>query len=106
MVAGVGDHEIVEDAAVVVGEQRVALATLGQADHVDRHQALERRRRATAAAKPDLAHVGDVEQAGRVAGVPMLLDDAVAVLDRHLVAGERHHARAQLLVQRVQRRLF
>jgi len=105
MVAGIGDHKIVEDAAAFVGEQRVALAALGQADHVDRHQAFQRRRRIITF-EPDLAHVGDVEQAGRVAGVLVLLDDAVAVLDRHLVAGKGHHTRAQLAVQRVQRRLF
>ena len=41
-------HQVVADAAGVVGEERVALLALGQADDVDRHQRLERGRRVAA----------------------------------------------------------
>jgi hypothetical protein len=37
-------HQVVEDAAGVVREERVALLARGEADDVDRHQRLERRR--------------------------------------------------------------
>src|SRR4029077_15222829 len=38
------------------------------------------------------------------AGVRMFGENAGGVLDRHLVASERHQARAELLVQGVERR--
>ena len=50
-----------------------------------------------------LAHVRDIEQAGVGARVQVLLEDAEGVLDRHLVAGERHHAGAKRDVQIVER---
>ena len=97
-------HQVVEDAAGVVGEERVALLALGQADDVDRHQRLERGR-GVVADQAQLAHVRDVEQRRRLAALAMLGEDAGRVRDRHVVAGERHHLRAELDVQRVQRRL-
>ena len=50
-----------------------------------------------------LAHVRDVEQAGLGAHVIVLGDDAVGILHRHVVAGERHHAGTARDMQRVQR---
>ncbi len=41
VVALVEEHQVVEDAAFVVQQQAVALLARRQADHVDRHQALE-----------------------------------------------------------------
>jgi hypothetical protein len=46
--------------------------------------------------------VRDIEQAGLLAGVQVFLEHAQRVLHRHVVAGERHHARAQFQVQGVQ----
>ena len=97
-------HQVVEDAAGVVGEERVALLALAQADDVDRHQRLERGR-GVGADQADLAHVRDVEQRRRLAALAMLGHDAGRIRDRHVVAGERHHLRAELDVQRMQRRL-
>ena len=54
--------------------------------------------------EPHLAHVRDVEQAGRGPGLGMLGQDAGRVLHRHLVAGEGHEARAELAMQVVKRR--
>jgi hypothetical protein len=42
MIAAVGEHQIVQDAALVVGEQAIALPPLGQAQHIDRHQGFKR----------------------------------------------------------------
>ena len=47
----------------------------------------------------------DVEQAGGAARVGVLGDDAVAILHRHLVAGERHQPGAAPHMQRMQRRM-
>ena len=51
----------------------------------------------------DLAHVRDVEDAG-VGADRAVLGDHALVLDRHLPAGERHHARAGGDVAVVERR--
>ena len=56
--------------------------------------------------QPHLAHVRDVEQAGRRPGLGMLGQDAGRVLHRHLVAGEGHEARAELAMQVVERCAF
>ncbi len=45
MVVEMGDHQVVENAAVVVGEEAVALAAFGEAEDIDRHEAFERERR-------------------------------------------------------------
>src|SRR5262249_24589663 len=52
-------------------------------------------------ADDDLAHVRDVEQAGRPAHCQMLLDHA-AVLDRHLPAGELYQPRVEPLMDGVE----
>ncbi|MDT4843046.1 hypothetical protein FQZ97_769640 [compost metagenome] len=99
-----GDHQVVEDAALGVGEQRVALGAHRQVEDVHRHQAFQRPGR-IGAAQDDLAHVRDVEQAGLLTGVQVLLEHAERVLHRHVVAGEGHHARAEFEVQGMQRGL-
>ncbi len=102
VIAAVGDHQVVLDPAVVVGENRIALAAFRQADHVDRHQAFQRLGGALAA-QHHLAHVADVEQPGGLARVQMFLHHAQRVLHRHVVTGERHHLRAQRAMHRLQR---
>ncbi len=99
-----GDDQVVEDAAGDVGEEGVALLAGREADDVGRHQRLERGVGAVAA-QPQLAHVRDVEQRGRRAALAVLGEDAGGVAQRQLVAGKRHHARAERQVQGVQRGL-
>jgi hypothetical protein len=97
-------HEVVENAAVRVEQLGVALAPRREADDVRRHQRLQRAGDAFMIG-PDqeaLAHMGDVEQAGGAAGVGVLGDDAVRILDRHVIARERHHAGATREMQPVQ----
>ncbi|MCY1177360.1 hypothetical protein D9M73_176650 [compost metagenome] len=96
-----GDHQVVEDAAVLVGEQCIALHAHRQIEDVHRHQAFQGAR-GVLTPQEDLAHVGYVEQAGLLAGVQVFLEHAQRVLHRHVVAGERHHARTQFQVQGVQ----
>ncbi len=102
LVQAARDHQVVEDAAGGVREQRVALLPGREADDVAGHQRLERRG-GVGAGEPYLPHVRDVEQRRRLAALAVLGEDAAGVVDRHLVAGERHHLRAEVAVQRVQR---
>ena len=53
--------------------------------------------------EPSLTHMRDIEQAGLGARVGVFGENAVAILDRHVVAGERREARAVFAVQGVKR---
>ena len=110
MVAEIRHHQVVEDAAGGIGEQRVALPALGKPEDVGRNERFQRARRVGEAAgsrpQRDLSHMRDVEQAGGGAGVQVLLDDAGGILHRHLIAGERHHAGPEPDMQVVERRAF
>lgn len=101
-VTQVGHHQVIEDAALVVGEHRVALHADWQVEDVDRYQGFQGLG-GIGAGEADLAHVGHVEQPGLITGVQVFLHHAQWVLHRHVVAGEGHHARAQLDVQGMQR---
>ncbi|MET3917124.1 hypothetical protein ABID97_003906 [Variovorax sp. OAS795] len=103
-VSFVEEHQVVEDAALVVQQQAVALLAGCKVDHVDRHQGLEGGR-GVGPDQAQLAHVRDVEQPGRVARVLVLGHEPGGVLHGHGIAGKRHHAGAQFHVQVVQRRL-
>ena len=94
------DHQVVEDAAVRIGEEAVALLADGKVDDIHGHQRFERRCR-IGAEQADLAHVGHVEERGFGAAVLVLGHDA-DVLHRHFIAGERHHACTLLKVQGVE----
>ena len=96
-------HQIVEDAAALVGELRVAHAVVAEAFDVGRDQRLERRLH-IGTAQHGLAHMRDVEQRRFGAALLMLFDDSRWILHRHVVAGERHHARAERLMEGVERR--
>jgi len=96
-------HQIVEDAAPVVQQQRVAHLPRHQRLQIARDQRLQRARR-LGTAQPDLTHMRNIEEAGLGAGVQVLGDDAARVLHRHLIAGERHHFGAARAVQLIQGR--
>ncbi len=100
--AEIGDHQVVEDAAMGHGQQRVALPPGLEARDVAGHQPLQRRRRIRSV-QAGLAHVGDVEQGGVGAAMQMLGHDAGGVLHRHRISGERHHAAAKLAMQGIER---
>ncbi len=94
-------HQVVEDAAFSIEKLRVARAvfaspTMSAASSVS-----------SAAAAPrlqnHLPHVGHVEEASALARPLVLAHDAERVLNRHVVAGERRHARAKRDVHRVER---
>ena len=100
----VDKHQVVNDAARFIQQQTVALLARRQVNHIHRHQAFKR----CGCLTPDqaqLAHMRHVKQAGGAAGMQVFGHQACRVLHRHGVAGEWHHARAQIDVQIVQRRL-
>jgi hypothetical protein len=110
MVAEIRDHQIVENAAALVRELRIALPSGRDGDHVLRHQPLQRAcgvpDGAGSRAQRDLAHMRDVEQASGGAGMLVLPEHAGCVLYGHLVARERHHSGPKREMERVQGRAF
>ena len=67
------------------------------------------RRRAVAAGfgrQAQLAHMGNVEQAGPGTGMKVFVQYAGGVLHRHVVAGEGHHLGAQLDMEGMERCAF
>ena len=101
-VLGAGRDQVVEDAALVVGELGVAHGRRLEAGDVPRHEALERGD-GTRAVEPELAHVGDVEEPGGAARARMLRHDARFVAHRHGVAGEADQGGAERAVLVVER---
>jgi predicted pyridoxine 5'-phosphate oxidase superfamily flavin-nucleotide-binding protein len=77
LVAEIGDHEVVDDAASLVEQEGVALAAGLDADDVAGDKALEHGG-GSGPGEHGLAHVGDVEQGGVGAAVQVLGDDAAA----------------------------
>ena len=94
--------EVVDDSALVVREQRVLRIAVRESVDIVREHRLEEllRRRAV---DVDLAHVRDVEGTG-VRAHSLVLGNDTLVLHGHLVAGKRHHARAERDVALEERR--
>jgi hypothetical protein len=97
-----GDNQVIQHTATAVGQQGIGLAVASKADDIRRHQGFQPLRRARAR-NDDLPHVRHVEQARRLSGMEVFLDDACGVLHRHVVTGKRHHAGTKFPVQGVER---
>ena len=106
MIAEIRHHQVVENAAVLVGELRVALPSRRNRHDVLRHQPLQR-----AAPHPRPGRIWAAARAGPYARrrtarlrsrMQMLLQHAGRVLHRHLVAGEGNQLAAARHVERVQ----
>ncbi len=108
------DHQVVEDAALLVEEDRVTDLTGLETADVARDQALGDRGNgvvvgvgiagALRQGQERRPHVGHIEEAGVLTRPFVLGDDTGRVLDRHGVAGERHHAPPELAVESGERR--
>jgi hypothetical protein len=92
MAAAPRDHQIVDDPALGIEQQRVTEPPVLQEGEVGGEQGLQPLFRIRAG-DDQLAHMADVEQAGAGARPFMLGHDAF-ILDGHRIAGERHHAAA------------
>ncbi|MPM47009.1 hypothetical protein SDC9_93717 [bioreactor metagenome] len=103
VLATVEEHQVIDDAAIVIEQQAVALLAFCQADHIHRHQGFEGSC-GVGTHQAQLAHVRDIEQTGCLARVVVLCHQPGGVLHGHGVAGKRHHAGAELDVQCVQGR--
>jgi hypothetical protein len=99
MIAAIGDHQVIEDSARIICEQRIALAAWKQTQQILWHQALESLcdsfQIARASAQQDLTHMRNIEKAGGRASMQMFFHDAGEEVDRHLVTCKWHKAGAQ-----------
>src|SRR5262249_37777493 len=84
------DEHVVADAALRVADQPVAGLPVLHGGGVVAEDVVDQRQRVGPGERQP-AHVADVEQPGGGADGGMFLDDA-GVLDRHVPAGEVHHA--------------
>ena len=100
-----GDHKVIDDSAIFVEQLGIALAAWSEVEKIRGAQRLKKRSnsRVVGAFDQRLTHMRNVEQPSRLAGVKMLGEDPGRVLDRHVVASERRHARAKLDMQSVKR---
>ena len=104
IVAAAGGHQVVDDPAVLVEQQRIS-GFMSLSSLKSPGSTVSRRCVHGTAVDPELAHVADVEQAGILTRPKVLGHDAF-VLDRHLVAGERDHPAALGAVPLVKRQFL
>ena len=105
MIATIGEHQIVQNAASFIGKQPVALPPLGQPQHINRHQRFKRQSHGLIAvfrAQDHLPHVADVKKPSRRTTVQMFLHHPSRILHRHMIARKGHHLAAQRQMQVVQ----
>ena len=102
-----GDHEVVDDSAAFVEQLGVALTAWRKVEKVRGTQRFEKGSDdgMVSALDQGLTHVRDVKQPRSLAGLEVLGEHASRIVDGHLVARERRHARAKLDVQGVERSL-
>ena len=102
---GPNHHQIVQQTAARVGEEGVALAAFGQAQHVHRNQAFQCGG-AVVTDQPQLAHVRNVKQRCGGAALFVLGHQTSGVLHGHGITRKGHHLGAQAQVQVVQGRVL
>ena len=99
VIAAIGDHQIVQNPARIIGEQPVTLPPFRQTCDIRRHRGFQHQSRilglARGRAQDHLPHMAHVEQPGLIAGVQMLAHHPHRVLHRHFPAGEGHHLAPQ-----------
>mmetsp|Transcript_7417 Transcript_7417/g.12500 ORF Transcript_7417/g.12500 Transcript_7417/m.12500 type:complete len:205 (+) Transcript_7417:231-845(+) len=93
MIAPVRQHQVIFDAALVVGKKPIALAVLAQAQNIDGDERLQPLGGGDIVwpLHNDLTHVADVKKARFGPGVKVFFHHAKWILHRHCVAGKGHH---------------
>ena len=102
MIATIGKHQVIHDAALFIGEHAIALAVFCKTFDIDWDQRFQ----SGSGHRPrdfDLTHMADVKQSRFLACVHMFFHHTKGKLHGHGVPCERHHFRTQLNVQIVQR---
>ena len=94
-------HQIIQRAAGLGCELRVADLPGGKPQNIPRHQLFERPRNRFVgwAGEEGLAHMGDIKQPCRFARVGVFGQNARRILHGHLIARKRHHAGTQAHMQ-------
>lgn len=100
-----GDDGVVNNTAILVGENRERPGSRLEALDVGNHESLQEIG-GVGAFERKPTHVGDIEQAAVGAAIGGGLHDAVLVLNGHGPPGERHHLAAVLDVVVIQHRLL
>ena len=95
-------HQIVEDAALFVQQQRIPHAQRRQPQQIAGDEGFERADRVSSG-DPQLPHMRDIEEPSLRARVEVLVEDAGGILHRHLIPGEWHHLGAECQMERVER---
>ena len=101
--AAPGRHQVVNDPAIVVEQQRIFWLHVLRGAEIAGHERFEHGID-IAAMNEQLTHVADIEQA-RILASPHMLGDDSFILNRHFITGERHHPAAALSMPRVERKL-
>ena len=97
------DHQIVENAALGIGENAIAGAARLQTLDIAGNQGFQPRGDPRSL-DLDLPHVGDVEQTGLFPDMTVFGHDSGGVPHRHRIAGEGHHLAPQFPMKAVERR--
>jgi len=72
MISSIYDHQIIQDAAFVIGEQSITLTVHTKPDHIHRHKSFHGRC-GIFTNELHLPHVGHVEQSSLVSGLLVFL---------------------------------
>ena len=104
VVADIGHHEVIEYAADIVGELRVAHPSRCEARDIGGNQFFQCHGRVVTA-QGDLSHVRHIEYRRQGARVVMLAKNPCRILHRHFVACKRYHL-AALIDMKVVKRCF
>ena len=104
LIAQTVSNQVVNDAALVVDQDRVLCLTDLQDGHV-RHQSVIQERARIRTGHTELTHVGQVENTGTSTD-SLMLSNVISVLQGHIPAAEVGERSAKLLVDRVQRGLL
>ena len=100
--AGAVHDDVVDDRAALVAQKPIPRLSDGEPGDVARDEPIDGGQRCRSL-EVELSHVREVEEARGLAHGAVLGHDP-GVLDGHLVARERHHARAETAVLFVERR--
>ena len=105
MITPIGNHQVIENSAVIIGEERIALSAGGETKNIGRHQSFQSLCR-LGAMQENLTHMAYIEEPRSAAGMAVFGHDTHRVLHGHVPAREGHHSGAQSAVKPCKRKRF